>query len=98
MNEQVKDFISRRFNNEDNCHWADINSYWFAKILSLRFPSLKLCFNEDTKKFMCVNTHYKSYYDINGRHNLGNCNYVCIDKIMYDNPEYYMHLMQEYKD
>lgn len=98
MNEQVNEFIKWRF-GEDTCRWADFNSYWFAKILSLRFPSLKLCYNEDTKTFMCVNTHYHAYYDINGNHNLRGCNnYVCVDKLMYDDPDYYVKLMQEFKD
>lgn len=96
MNELVVEFINRRFNID--CNWYSYNSYWFAKILSSRFNSLKICFHIDENRFICINKEYNTYYDCLGYHNLDNVNYLCIDKLLHEDPSYYMKLMNEFKN
>ena len=97
MNDQISEFIERRFSANCNPFEGD-NSYWFAKILCLRFPSLKLCYDKTANTFIAVNEHYKKYYNIDGAHDLKGCIYVCMDKLIYDDLDLYVKLMQEFKD
>ena len=59
MTEQIKDFINRRFTQ--NCNWQNENSYYFAKILTARFPKLCLYYSPVQGHF--VAGHDDIFYD-----------------------------------
>ena len=62
MTDQIKDFINRRFTQ--NCNWQNENSYYFAKILTARFP--KLCLYYSPVKGHFVAGHDDIFYDSAG--------------------------------
>ena len=60
---EIEEFIHRRWSNTD-AHWLDGNCYWFAQILVMRFPYLRLY-------YMPVHGHFVAgtpsrYYDAKG--------------------------------
>lgn len=63
MNNEVLEFIKRRFNN-NYCKWTDGNCYYFAVILKDRFPDGKIYYNTLQGHF--VFHHNGIYYDWNG--------------------------------
>ena len=63
MEDEVLEFIQRRWSNTD-ANWLCGNCYWFAKILTIRFPYLKLY-------YLCVRGHFVAgtpsrWYDAQG--------------------------------
>lgn len=63
MNQEILDFIKRRFPN--NCNWLTGNCYYFSLILKDRFPQTTVCYD-------IINGHFVTlidgnYYDWSGR-------------------------------
>ena len=48
---EILDFIHRRFDKDAN--WLNGNCYWFAYILSTRFPFLKIYYLPIAGHFVC---------------------------------------------
>ena len=59
---EITEFINRRFKNEDK--WMCGNCYWFAKILTLRFPFLKIYYEPIVGHFFAGTP--SQYYDWTG--------------------------------
>ena len=63
MQETILEFIARRF--KDDCNWVNGNCLWFALILQMRFPSLKICYLPITGHFV-VQDNNNLLYDWKG--------------------------------
>lgn len=62
--DEVVDFINRRWLDTD-AHWLDGNCYWFAQILIMRFPYLRLYYLPVEGYFVAGTP--SRYYDASGR-------------------------------
>lgn len=60
----VEEFIARRWSKDAN--WLDGNCYWFARILSLRFPELEVWYCPIEGHFVAGNRN-GHFYDWTGR-------------------------------
>lgn len=58
----IEDFIKRRF--DIDCHWLDGNCYFFAMILTRRFPSLYKVYFPIEGHWMATDDEF--FYDFNG--------------------------------
>jgi len=97
MNETILDFIERRF--KVDCGWKTYNSYWFAKLLTIRFQCLSLYFNDNEKIFIALNRGNHNYYDYDGVHDIEDEEgLVEMDNLIYKDPTCYLKLMNEYRD
>lgn len=73
MNDNVLEFIKRRF--KDDCNWVTGNCYYFAIILKDRFPNGKIYYDVRCGHF--VFKYQNQYYDWTGIANLdGYFNYL----------------------
>ena len=63
MNKEIINFIEKRFSQD--CHWLDGNCYWFAKILSLRFPQLEIFYLPIEGHFIVG--YQENFYDWRGQ-------------------------------
>ena len=61
--DEVLEFIYRRWTGT-NAHWCTGNCYWFAQILLMRFPYLRLYYMPITGHFVAGTP--SRYYDVNG--------------------------------
>ena len=68
MEEEILDFINRRFSKD--CNWLNGNCYWFAKILSDRFD-LPIYYDQIKGHFM-VKDYDNNFYDWTGKITLEN--------------------------
>ena len=85
LHEEIIDFINRRFSKD--CHWCDGNCYWFAVILTQRFPYLDIL-------YLPVENHFVAgvsgvYYDWTGEITPEE------DIILWDNMQSYDSLLYE---
>lgn len=85
LHEEIIDFINRRFSKD--CHWCDGNCYWFAVILTQRFPDLDIW-------YLPVENHFVAgaddvYYDWTGEITPEE------DIILWDNMQSYDSLLYE---
>lgn len=62
MEQEILDFIKRRFPKDSN--WLDGNCYWFAFILCERFPNLQIYY-EPVRGHFVAGTPSR-YYDWTG--------------------------------
>lgn len=62
MNNEVLEFIKRRFKND--CNWTDGNCYYFTLILKDRFPEGMIFY--DVREGHFVFEYHEKYYDWNG--------------------------------
>lgn len=70
MDEKILDFINRRFSN-CGCNWMNGNCYWFAVILTTRFPRLKIYYDPVEGHFISRDMIKPDwYYDFDGAHKL----------------------------
>lgn len=91
----VLDFINRRF--AVNCDWMTSNSYWFAKILSLRFTSLHVYYDPNNAHFVAADSSSDVYFDYEGEHKINN-NIINVDNMLYEQPIMYIQLMKLHKE
>lgn len=89
-NEQVLEFIKRRF--PQNSNWTDGNCYYFAQILSIRFPELNLYYLPIEGHF--VAGYREEYYDWNGKVKLKETPIKFSDLEKLD-PAYYSRILQD---
>ena len=61
---KIEEFIKRRWGDTD-AHWQDGNCYWFAKILTLRFPYLSIYYLPIVGHFIAGDG--KEFYDSLGK-------------------------------
>lgn len=64
---KVVEFINRRF-KDTNARWTSGNCYWFAQILLMRFPYLKLYYLPIDGHFIVGDS--ERFYDYSGEVNL----------------------------
>lgn len=93
MNSEILDFIDRRFSQTD-ANWMNGNCYWFAKILTERFPGqLLIYYIPDVGHFVAGNTR-GIYYDWHGMF-ISDEKYPSIDDIKENDPLWYERLMRD---
>ena len=63
MQQEIVEFINRRF-KKTNAKWLDGNCYYFALILTQRFPELKIYYEGVDGHFLAGNGF--EYYDYTG--------------------------------
>lgn len=69
--EVIKEFIVRRWSNSNfDCKWTIGNCYWFAVILTTRFPYLKIYYEPIIGHFVAGDG--TKFYDINGEYKSSN--------------------------
>ena len=92
--DEVEEFILRRWEGTD-AHWLDGNCYWFAHILTARFPYLKIY-------YMPISGHFVAgtpsrYYDANGE-NKDKEKPILFDEIQQTDPVWAARLMRDCRD
>lgn len=92
--DEVVDFIERRWSGT-HAHWTDGNCYWFAQILIMRFPYLKLY-------YMPVEGHFVAgtlsrYYDITGE-NHSKEKPILFEEIVKSDPQWAARLLRDCRD
>lgn len=92
--DKVVNFIERRlvgFTSREG------NSYWCARILSDRFPSLKVFYLPDSKRFVAGDEDKGIFYDMGGRTDVDEqpCSF---DKLLHEDPKKYFDLLKIYRD
>ena len=75
MEDKVLEFIKRRF--PVDCNWCNGNCYWFAAMLHMRFPDLKIWLFPIENHFMVGDG--EKFYDWNGIKFLSDCEEVPIE-------------------
>lgn len=62
---EILEFIKKRFSST-NANWTNGNCYWFAKILTERFPDLIIYYEPTHGHFVAGSRENHVYYDYNG--------------------------------
>ena len=93
MEDQVLEFIKRRF--PIDCNWCNGNCYWFAAMLHMRFPNLKIWLFPIENHFMVGDR--EKFYDWNGIRFLSDCEEVPIewDKVEQFDSLYFQHIVRD---
>ena len=89
--DEIEEFISRRWSTSD-AHWLSGNCYWFAQILIMRFPYLRLY-------YLPVEGHFVAgtpsrYYDATGR-NSSKEKPILFDEIKQTDPAWAERLLRD---
>lgn len=93
---EVVKFIERRFPVDND--WMTTNSYWFAKILTLRFAALQLYFIPSTSHFIAADIKDDIYFDYDGDHIGVPKDSILIGTLLYEQPVRYLELMKSYRE
>lgn len=88
----VLDFIERRFKE---CNWLNGNCYWFAYILTKRFPFLEIYYNQVEGHFYAVDIVNLWAYDFTGVHEYDVDNMRCFECLKGEDPELYGRLIRD---
>ena len=91
MQETILEFIARRF--KDDCNWVNGNCLWFALILQMRFPSLKICYLPITEHFV-VQDNNNLLYDWKGLVNTDEIP-IELNQLKQIDSLWYSHLMRD---
>lgn len=87
----VEEFINRRWKKD--LDWLNGNCYWFAKILTLRFPELELYYLPVRGHFVAGNDLI-GFFDYNGPvYTNENC--IKLSAIEKEDPLWYSHIMRD---
>ena len=89
---EIQDFISRRFPTEDK--WLNGNCYWFAFILRERFPELDIYYDPIVGHFYAGDG--KVFYDWHGQHE--KLELLKLSVIHATDPLWYARLMRDCKN
>ena len=92
--DEVEEFIQRRWKGTD-AHWLDGNCYWFAHILTARFPYLKIYYMPLSGHFVAGTP--SRYYDANGE-NKDKEKPILFDKIRQVDPVWAARLVRDCRD
>lgn len=89
--DEIEEFISRRWSTSD-AHWLSGNCYWFAQILIMRFPYLRLY-------YLPVEGHFVAgtpsrYYDATGK-NQSKEKPILFDEIKQTDPAWAERLLRD---
>lgn len=90
MQDEVLEFIQRRFIQYGDCHWTDGNCYYFAEILHHRFPYLDIVYLAIRGHFMAKCGHM--LYDFTGKHYIDEYQddvILSLNKIQKEDPLWY---------
>ena len=91
MKEEILELINRRF--DIDCRWTTGNCYWFAKILTSRFPQMEICYCPIEGHF--VSRFKNEYYDANGVYEpIANTVYL-FETLKEIDPPYYNRLIRD---
>ena len=93
MNNEVIEFISRRWTLDS--HFTDGNCYWFALILTIRFPYLQLYYLPIIGHFIAGDG--EKFYDFNGLYTLDESPYP-FTQLMNNDPIWGARLLRNCKD
>lgn len=91
IDDEVLEFIYRRW-IDTQAHWFTGNCYWFAQILLMRFPYLRLYYLPITGHFV-AGTPAK-YYDANGL-NKSDEKPILFEEIQKTDPEWASRLLRD---
>lgn len=93
MRNEVVDFINRRFVKD--CDWSNGNCYYFALILSHRFPTLRIVYLPVRGHFAVIDNLY--LYDYEGAVGLNEITELIypLDKLKEDDPKWYAKLFRD---
>ena len=91
IDDEVLEFIYRRW-IDTQAHWCTGNCYWFAQILLMRFPYLRLYYMPITGHFV-AGTPAK-YYDANGI-NKSDEKPILFEEIQQTDPEWAARLLRD---
>ena len=89
--DEIEEFISRRWSTSD-AHWLSGNCYWFAQILIMRFPYLRLYYLPAEGHFVAGTP--SRYYDATGR-NLSKEKPILFDEIKQTDPAWAERLLRD---
>lgn len=92
--DEVLDFISRRFANT-NANWLTGNCYWFAQLLCVRFPYLKIY-------YMPIEGHFVAgtpsrYYDWTGLNTMAE-KPILFQEIQQTDPQWAARILRDCRD
>lgn len=90
MQNEVLDFINRRFKND--CNWTCGNCLWFAIILHKRFPHSQIYYLPIEGHFIIK--YNDNFYDFNGLVNLKE-NPLLFNDIKKSDKLWYSHLIRD---
>lgn len=93
---EVTKFIERRFPVDNE--WMTANSYWFAKILTLRFAALQLYFDPSNSYFIAADVKDDIYFDYAGLHRGVSKDFILVGTLLYEQPVRYLELMKCYRE
>lgn len=91
MTQAILEFITRRF--EKDCNWTNGNCLWFALILQMRFPFLKICYLPITGHFV-VQDNNNLLYDWKGLVNTDEIP-IELNQLKQTDSLWYSHLMRD---
>ena len=93
MNDEVLDFIQRRFPIDNN--WCTGNCYWFAAMLHMRFPQYPIWIFPIENHFMVGDG--KTFYDWHGIRLREDCEETPIlwDKVEQFDNLYFQHIVRD---
>ena len=89
--EGVLDFIHKRF--QTDCNWMSGNCYWFAIILTHRFPQLILYYDPIEGHFYSVDLNSSIAYDYRGPHQL-DPSFIRFNKLKVLDPVWYDRIIE----
>lgn len=93
MNDEILDFIKKRFSNTD-ANWLYGNCYYFAQILCMRFPWLKVYYEPVAGHFIAGTPSH--YYDWRGLvTNQLDSKPILLDWIKDNEPNWYNRLLED---
>jgi hypothetical protein len=92
--DKVEKFIEKRFGDTD-AHWADGNCYWFAQILIMRFPYLRLYYLPIEGHFVAGTP--SRWYDANGK-NFSKEKPMLFEEIKKTDPLWAEHVLRDCRD
>ena len=95
MAQGVLDFICRRWHMDSG--WKTGNCYWFAKILTCRFPSLRIYYLPIEGHFIAGDPIFHIYYDWDGLC-YPNEEPIDLEELADTDPAWYWRLMRDCRD
>lgn len=94
MKNDIEDFIKRRFPNDDN--WLNGNCFYFASILQIRFPHLKIVYLPIEGHFMAWDAEQHLLYDVRGKHTEQECeNFELLNTIAQEDDLWYKRIVRD---
>lgn len=96
MQDPVLEFIERRW-GDCPVHWIDGNCYWFALILSKRFPQLGIFYLPTIGHFIAGDSRTNTYYDWEGIF-IPEEQPIDFAELLYKDPLWYERLLRDCRD